>query len=169
LSVDTQCCPLTHNVVRWHTMLSVDTQCCPLTHNVVRWHTMLQWHNVAVSMKSHSKGHCNTLQHTATVRWHTMLQWHNVAVSMKSHSKGHCNTLQHTATVRWHTMLQSLWNRTPRATATHCNTLQQSVDLQCCSLYDIALQGPRSGLLPYEMATISGLLKIIVLFCKRAL
>jgi len=63
----------------------------------------------------------------------------------------HCNTLQHTAT-RCITL---------HHTATHCNTLQHTATQQV-----LLPLGTKSS---YGVVTISRLLKIIGLFCKRAL
>ena len=72
------------------------------------------------------------------------------------HTATHCNTLQHTAT----------HCNTLQHTATHCNTLC-ICDIMLC----VYMTSWMSRVAPqtYGVATISRLLKIIGLFCKRAL
>ena len=111
----------------------------------------------------HTATHCNTLQHTATLSPITRLEWRalmwtGIIVQMLQHTATHCNTPQHTAT--------------------HCNTLQHTATLPPITwlLWRVlmwtwiigSLTLPKIRL-DYGVATISRLLKMIGLFCKRAL
>ena len=89
------------------------------------------------------------LQHISQSRHRNTLQ----------HTTTHCNTLQHTAT-HYNTL---------QHTAAHCNTLQHTalLDFMCVRervLFFVWRLPTSNG-----VATISRLLKIIGLFCKRAL
>jgi len=91
---------------------------------------------------------CNTLQHTAT------------QCNTQQHTATHCNTLQHTAmhcNVLQRTAAQC--NTLPHLAA-HCNTLTH---------YNTPENRQSAWKSLYWVATISRLLKIIGLFCKKAL
>jgi len=101
----------------------------------------------------HTATHCNALQHTAThcntlTHYTTGMKRVNVNRDNRSHNATHCNTLQHTATLPPITWL--LWR-----------VLMWTWIIGSLTLPKIQLD--------YGVATISRLLKMIGLFCKRAL
>jgi len=97
-----------------------------------------------------------------------VLQWRKAkSYGTLQHTATHCNTLQHTATHL----------NTPQHTATHCNTLQHTathrntpqLTVTLCTKARSCEQTNRRTLDRYGVATISWLLKIICLLCKRGL
>ena len=124
------------------------------------------------SSHTHTHTHTHTQTHTHT-HTHTLTpvkngshvnKWSSSSRSSSTtlqHTATHCNTLQHTAT----------HCNTLQHTVTHCNTHTYSAVIHCDTYTHSASSRSSSSVIfsGYGVATISRLLKIIGLFCKRAL
>jgi len=135
-------------------------------------------HSVCVGSHStqdvgqHTATHCNTLQHTAS---HDVGQCVFCPITI-THYKTHYNTLQHVAThcnTLHHTMLGNAYfvphyNNALQHVATRCKPLQHTATqgVGRCAFQPAAV---KTSVGSYGVASISRRLKMVGLFCKRAL
>jgi len=129
--------------------------------------------------------HCSTLHHAATEMGDAILTQATHCNTLQP-AAPHCNTLQHTATPLTHcNTLRYAATEMGDATLSQCNALQPAAT--CCNTLDDDMRAPgeramlhtRMGHVTlkkisrrsacYGAAIISRLLKMIGLFCKRAL
>jgi len=143
-----------HTHTHIHTYLQHTTTHCNTLQRTVT-HTL-----------QHITTHCNTLQRTTThALQHTATQQVGRINSVSlTHTHIHtCNTLQHTAT-RCNTRLTHTRLTHTKASLPHTHTLS----LSHTHTPDERIM-PRMSTSRYGVVTISRLIKIIGLFCKRAL
>jgi len=100
----------------------------------------------------HTAVYCNKLQHTVTHLANVITHSSSLPTQQLQHTATHCSTLQHVAHLHVYTLTSALQNQRWQHTTTHCKILHmQHIPTR------------------YGVATISRLLKIKGLFCKRAL
>ena len=158
----THCSTLQHTAAHCSTLQHTATHCNRLQHIVLRrvWVASNWFHALVLQVNyntlQYTATHSNTLQHTAT------------HCNTLQHTATHCSTLLSTATLhRFYTVVLQVRCNTLQRTATQCNTLQHTT-IHCNTPHVVVLKNQHI-VLSYGVAKISRLLKIIGLFCKRAL
>jgi len=173
----------THTLSHTHTHTNICACTCTHTPTLFITHTLARMHTqytlkLAVTQSrvcSHTATHCNTLQHTLVQHIYTCVRRTHIQLIVHVYIYNwvsYTQTLMYTNTHTAHTRSganDTRWRKHPspilHCVAVCCRVLQCVA--VCCSVLRVLHLSHWKW--RYEVATISRLLKIIGLFCKRAL
>jgi len=154
------CCSVLQCVAMCGSVLPCVTVCCDTLYcgAVMASHCNILQHTAAhCSTLQHTATHCNTLENTATQFTHTFRLQYVAVFCHKLCVATNLDSFHTVDTVPIHYVHIHTYTHFPPHAATYCNILQHT------------LQSGRTCLstLSYGVATISTLLQIIGLFCRK--